>query len=112
MTGPLNSPGREKALLVGLVRPEDPVTHEPPLSELGRLANTAGAEVVSRIIQKRRKAQPATFVGSGKAAEIGEMIALAWANARQKWEIIGDWRDNSRTFLVFAWRTRPSISNL
>ncbi|MHC4861268.1 MAG: GTPase HflX, partial [Planctomycetota bacterium] len=69
---------KESAILVGLVRPEDETLFEPPLSELSRLAETAGAVVVERVLQKRTRPQPATFIGKGKAREIGEMAeALA-----------------------------------
>jgi GTPase len=63
---------REAAVLVGLQLPGDPVLFEPPLSELARLAETAGAEVIHKTVQKRRAPQPATLVGKGKALEVKE----------------------------------------
>ncbi|MSQ42101.1 MAG: GTPase HflX [Dehalococcoidia bacterium] len=40
------------------------------LSELGRLARTAGATVVGQTLQRRRHPDPATYVGAGKVEEI------------------------------------------
>ncbi len=43
---------------------------EDSLDELASLADTAGAIIVSKILQKRAKPDPATFIGSGKAEEL------------------------------------------
>ena len=43
---------------------------EESLDELQSLAETAGALVVSRQLQKRQRPDPATFIGSGKAQEL------------------------------------------
>lgn len=43
---------------------------EDSLDELASLAGTAGAVIVSKIMQKRIKPDPATFIGSGKAEEL------------------------------------------
>ncbi len=43
---------------------------EDSLDELASLAGTAGAVIVSKIMQKRAKPDPATFIGSGKAEEL------------------------------------------
>jgi len=43
---------------------------EESLDELASLAGTAGAVIVSKILQKRSKPDPATFIGSGKAQEL------------------------------------------
>ena len=40
------------------------------LRELARLARTAGATVVGQSLQRRRHPDPATYIGSGKLAEI------------------------------------------
>ncbi len=53
----------EKALLVG-------IDTEKSLDELAALAESAGAVVVARSFQKRPKPDTATFVGSGKAAQL------------------------------------------
>ena len=44
---------------------------EQSLDELQSLAHTAGGVVVARVLQKRQKPDPATYIGSGKAAELG-----------------------------------------
>ena len=57
-------------MLVGVLFPEAPSLYEHPLDELGRLASTAGATVVGRVVQRRRRPDASTFVGRGKAEEI------------------------------------------
>jgi len=44
------------------------------LDELGRLADTAGADVVGRAEQLRRAPDPAYCIGKGKVAELAEQI--------------------------------------
>jgi GTP-binding protein HflX len=61
-----------RAFLVGLVLPGQPgYVVEEHLDELAQLADTAGAVVVGRAVQARKAPDPATFIGSGKAEEIG-----------------------------------------
>ena len=55
--------GREKAVLMG-------IESEESLTELRRLAETAGAEVVGSFLQKREKPDSALFIGSGRAEEL------------------------------------------
>ena len=43
---------------------------EESLDELASLAETAGAMVITRVIQNRQKPDPATYIGSGKAEEL------------------------------------------
>ncbi len=71
---------RETALAVGLDLPGDDPSREEPLAELVRLAETAGADVVHRIVQKRPTPHPATFVGKGKAEEIAKTAAALAAD--------------------------------
>ncbi|MGI6591381.1 MAG: GTPase HflX [Eggerthellaceae bacterium] len=69
---------KERALLVGVDRPHSPWPLESSLAELGRLAETAGAEVVGTTTQRLEKINPRTFVGQGKAEEIAQLcLALA-----------------------------------
>jgi len=63
----------ERALLVGITLPNAPVSHEHPLDELARLAETAGAVPVGRLVQRRARPDPSTYIGKGKAAEVAEM---------------------------------------
>jgi len=68
---------RERIVLVGVQFPG--VTGEElerQLDELALLVDTAGADVVARIVQRRDAPDPATFVGSGKVQELRE-ICLA-----------------------------------
>ncbi len=66
---------REKAIVVGLVTSK---THRgvarENLDELVLLTDTAGAEVYTKIFQERDRIDPATFIGSGKAREIGDLV--------------------------------------
>ena len=43
---------------------------EDSLNELESLTNTAGAIVIQRVLQKRQRPDPATFIGSGKVQEL------------------------------------------
>jgi GTP-binding protein HflX len=62
---------RERIVLVGVVFPwTSPDQVEADLDELALLVDTAGADVVSRVVQRRDRPDPATFVGSGKAEEL------------------------------------------
>ena len=60
----------QRAVLFGTDRPENLYWGDQPLEELGRLAQTAGAVVTGRIIQRIRKIDPKTYIGRGKAEEI------------------------------------------
>lgn len=64
---------RERAILVGVERPGQKWALESSLAELERLVDTAGADVVATTTQKLDAPNPRTFVGTGKAQEIGEL---------------------------------------
>jgi len=49
---------------------------DPSLDELALLAQTAGDQVVARVIARRRAPDPALFVGSGKADEIKMLVQM------------------------------------
>jgi len=66
----------EKAVLVGLLLPNDGLDPHDPLGELRALADTAGAVVVDSIMQKRSKPEASTFIGKGKLQELKEMVKL------------------------------------
>ena len=62
---------REQILLVGVsFPPHDTDAVEASLDELAQLVDTAGADVVGRIVQRRSAPDPATYVGRGKVEEI------------------------------------------
>ena len=42
------------------------------MDELERLVDTAGGDVVARVVQERSAPDPATYVGEGPSKEIGE----------------------------------------
>lgn len=64
---------RERILLVGVVHHgERREAVEDSLAELAALVDTAGADVVDRELVRRDAVDPATYVGSGKAAELAE----------------------------------------
>jgi len=68
---------RERIILVGVIQP--PATAESvdeSLDELARLVDTAGADVVDRVVQRRQTPDPATFIGKGKAHELRELSEL------------------------------------
>lgn len=65
---------RERAILIALELPDQPVSPHGRLHELELLADTAGADTVERFTQKRQKPDPRTFFGKGKAQEIGEAM--------------------------------------
>ncbi|MCL2465480.1 MAG: GTPase HflX, partial [Micrococcales bacterium] len=50
------------------------------MAELSALADTAGAVVVGTAIQRRDQPDPATYVGSGKVAEIKDMVVASGAD--------------------------------
>ncbi|MCQ2437403.1 MAG: GTPase HflX, partial [Clostridia bacterium] len=53
----------EKVMLIS-------IDTEESLEELAGLAETAGAMVITRVLQNRAKPDPATYIGSGKAEEL------------------------------------------
>lgn len=64
---------RERAILVGVERPNQEWSLESSLAELERLAWTAGADMVAKTTQRLDSPNPRTFVGSGKAEEIASL---------------------------------------
>lgn len=65
----------ERAILVGIELPSSRYDIESSLSELERLAFTAGADAVGSVTQRLRSPNPSTFIGAGKASEIAAMAA-------------------------------------
>lgn len=71
----LSKPEKEKAILVGVsTRQVNKTETEELLDELALLADTAGAEVVTRIIQDRDRIDAATFIGKGKVEEMRTLV--------------------------------------
>src|SRR3954471_15660097 len=71
---------QERAILVGVILPRSTADPRDPLGELASLAKTAGAKVVSTVLQNRRKPDSGTYIGSGKAEEIAELAGKLKAN--------------------------------
>lgn len=64
----------ERAILLGLRLPHQKRWEvEESMEELGRLAESAGAEVVTSVVQERSAPTPALHYGRGKAEEVGEL---------------------------------------
>lgn len=66
---------KERSIVIGVKLPT--VTRKQVdeyLDELSLLANTAGSEIIHRIKQERDRIDVATFLGSGKAAEVSQLV--------------------------------------
>src|SRR6478609_3917150 len=63
----------ERVVLVG-------VWTDASLAELAALAETAGSEVLEGLIQRRDKPDPSTYIGSGKAQELREIVVATGAD--------------------------------
>jgi GTPase len=72
----------EKVVLVGLYSGGEAAAREAEVSlrELAALAETAGSEVLDGLLQRRQKPDPGTYLGSGKAAELADVVAAAGAD--------------------------------
>ena len=70
----------EKVVLVGVWVEGTAQDAENYLKELSALAQTAGSEVMAGLIQRRDKPDPATFIGSGKVAELREAVVNTGAD--------------------------------
>jgi len=63
-------------VLVGVVLPgsDNGATRYDPLAELASLSEAAGAHVVGRVIQKRARICPGTYIGRGKVLELADYV--------------------------------------
>jgi GTP-binding protein HflX len=62
---------RERIVLVGVTLPHTTLAAtEAGLDELALLVDTAGADVMERVVQRRSAPDPATYLGRGKAEEL------------------------------------------
>ncbi|WP_107081588.1 GTPase HflX [Streptomyces sp. SBT349] len=64
----------ERVVLVGVWTSGTARDAELSLAELAALAETAGALVLDGVIQRRDKPDPATYIGSGKAQELRDLV--------------------------------------
>ncbi|GAB2613663.1 GTPase HflX [Kocuria himachalensis] len=70
----------ERVVLAGLWTEGTLAEAENSLRELAALAETAGSEVLDGIVQRRAKPDPATYLGSGKAKELKDIVAATGAD--------------------------------
>ncbi|MFF2197182.1 GTPase HflX [Streptomyces sp. NPDC058157] len=70
----------ERVVLVGVWTSGTVGDAENSLAELAALAETAGALVLDGVIQRRDKPDPATFIGSGKARELRDIVLESGAD--------------------------------
>jgi GTPase len=64
----------ERVVLVGVWTTGTLADAENSLAELARLAETAGSLVLDGLIQRRDRPDPATYIGSGKAKELRDVV--------------------------------------
>ena len=70
----------ERVVLVGVWTTGTLAEAENSLTELARLAETAGSLVLDGLIQRRDRPDPATYIGSGKARELRDVVLAAAAD--------------------------------
>nr|WP_157248357.1 GTPase HflX [Nonomuraea typhae] len=70
----------ERVVLVGVWTSGTSIDAENSLLELKLLAETAGSEVLEGLIQRRQKPDPATYIGSGKALELRDIVEASGAD--------------------------------
>ncbi len=101
---------RERALLAALKLPKQHRFEvEESLDELGRLAESAGAEVVGRMTQERRAPTPKLYFGKGKVDELKASSEREGANLMISDVVI----DRTALILdIFAQRARTMEGNL
>ncbi|WP_108248579.1 GTPase HflX [Planctomonas deserti] len=70
----------ENVVLIGIYPQNGLEDAENSLRELAALAETAGAKVLDGLLQKRATPDPGTFLGSGKAHELRDVVAALGAD--------------------------------
>lgn len=70
----------ERVVLIGVYTSGSLQDAENSLHELAALAETAGAEVLDGILQRRPFPDPATYFGRGKVAELADIVAALGAD--------------------------------
>ncbi len=70
----------ERVVLAGLWTEGTLADAENSLRELAALAETAGSEVLDGLVQRRAKPDPGTFLGSGKAQELKDIVSATGAD--------------------------------
>jgi len=70
----------ERVVLVGVWTDGSAAQAEASLTELALLAETAGSQVLEGLVQRRHRPDPATYIGTGKVAELRDVVASAGAD--------------------------------
>ncbi|MGV0784419.1 GTPase HflX [Mycolicibacterium sp. XJ775] len=70
----------ERVVLVGVWTEGSAADADASLAELAALAETAGSEVLEGLIQRRDKPDSSTYIGSGKAVELREVVLATGAD--------------------------------
>lgn len=70
----------ERVVLVGVWTQGTAEQAEASMTELAALAETAGSEVLEGLVQRRDKPDAATYIGSGKAQELREVVLATGAD--------------------------------
>ncbi len=70
----------ERVVLVGVWTEGTSAEADASMVELAALAETAGSEVLEGLIQRRERPDPSTYIGSGKAQELREMVLATGAD--------------------------------
>ncbi|WP_207569025.1 GTPase HflX [Mycobacterium decipiens] len=70
----------ERVVLVGVWTEGSAADNQASLAELAALAETAGSQVLEGLMQRRDKPDPSTYIGSGKAAELREVVVATGAD--------------------------------
>src|SRR5215213_5799063 len=70
----------ERVVLVGVWTEGTAAEADASLAELAALAETAGSEVLEGMIQRRDKPDTSTYIGSGKAAELRDIVVATGAD--------------------------------
>ena len=70
----------ERVVLAGVWTSGTIAEAESSLAELAALAESAGALVLDGVVQRRDKPDPATYIGSGKATELRDLVEQTGAD--------------------------------
>jgi GTPase len=70
----------ERVVLIGVWTEGSAQDAENSLAELAALAETAGSEVLEGLIQRRDRPDPATYIGSGKARDLRDIVVAEGAD--------------------------------
>ncbi len=70
----------ERVVLVSVWTTGSAVDAENSMTELRLLAETAGAQVLDGVVQRRHNPDPATFIGRGKVDELRELVIATGAD--------------------------------